>query len=348
MISIQITEKEKVEIVESEKPVNNPDSILIKIGYVGFCGSDLNTYLGKNLLAISPVVPGHEIGGTIEEIGSNVPGGLFRKGMNVTVNPYTSCGKCSSCRRRRPNACRNNETLGVQRNGAMAEYISVPWEKVIPAEGLTLKECALIEPMSVGFHAVARGEVTDSDTVMVIGCGMIGLGAIVRASLRGANVIAVDLDPCKLDLALKLGADHVLNSSVENFHDRLLELTGGNGPDVVIEAVGAAPTYVMAVEEVAFSGRVVCIGYSPVPVTFQTKLFVQKELDIRGSRNALPDDFDAVLKYMRRGICPVDSLVSGIVKPTDAGNALKEWNLDRGKVFRILVDFTDQKGQSPE
>lgn len=340
MISIQITEKEKVEVVESAMPANNPDSILIKIGYVGFCGSDLNTYLGKNQLAISPVVPGHEIGGTIEEIGGNVPEGLFRKGMNVTVNPYTSCGKCSSCRKRRPNACRDNETLGVQRNGAISEYISVPWEKVIPADGLTLRECSLIEPMSVGFHAVARGEVTDNDMVMVIGCGMIGLGAIVRASLRGADVIAVDLDPCKLELAKKMGANYVLDSSAEDFHSRVLEITGGDGPDVVIEAVGSAPTYVMAVEEVAFSGRVVCIGYAPAPVTFQTKLFVQKELDIRGSRNALPEDFNAVLKYMRRGVCPVDSLVSDVVRPVDAGNALQKWNLNRGKVFRILVNFT--------
>ncbi len=340
MISIQIKEKEKVEVVESAKPVNNPDCVLIKIGYVGFCGSDLNTYLGKNLLAISPVIPGHEIGGTIEEIGENVPQGLFQKGMNVTVNPYTACGKCSSCRKRRPNACRDNETLGVQRNGAMSEYISVPWEKVVPAERLGLKECALIEPMSVGFHAVARGEVTDNDTVMVLGCGMIGLGAIVRASLRGADVIAVDLDPVKLDLAKRMGARFVLDSSSPEFHSKLSELTDGNGPDVVIEAVGSAATYVMAVEEVAFSGRVVCIGYAPAPVTFQTKLFVQKELDIRGSRNALPEDFDAVLKYMKRGDCPVDLLVSGIVKPEDAGNALHDWNNNRGKVFRILVDFT--------
>lgn len=339
MKKILIEDVRKVAVVEDKRPEMAPDEMLLKVGYVGFCGSDLNTYLGKNALAISPVVPGHEIGATVEAIGAEVPAGLFRKGMHVTVNPYTACGKCPSCRHRRPNCCRDNRTLGVQRHGAMQEYIAVPWEKVVEAEGLSVKECALIEPMSVGFHAVARGEVTDIDTVMVIGCGMIGLGAIVRAALRGAKVIAVDIDEKKLALARRLGAAFALDSTKEDFHGRLLELTGGEGPDVVIEAVGSPFTYNLAVGEVAFAGRVVCIGYSPVPVTFQTKLFVQKELDIRGSRNALPEDFKAVKEYMLRGTCPADALVSAIVKPEGASDILAYWDGHRAEVFRILVEF---------
>lgn len=339
MKTVIIKGKGAVAAVESAKPVVKPDEVLLKIGYVGFCGSDLNTWFGRNQLAKMPVIPGHEIGATVEVVGAGVPEGLLSPGMNVTVNPYTSCGNCASCRRRRPNACRDNQTLGVQRDGAMSEYFAVPWEKVIPAGNLSLKECALVEPLSVGFHAVARGGITDSDTVMVIGCGMIGLGAIVRASLRGAKVIAVDVDPCKLELAEKMGASFGLNSAETDFHAKLMALTDGNGPDVVVEAVGADKTYVLAVEEVAFTGRVVCIGYAAGPVCLPTKLFVQKELDIRGSRNALPEDFNAVLKYMERGCCPLDSLVSDIVKPEDAGKALEWWSGNRGKVFRILVDF---------
>lgn len=339
MKTVKIEGKGKVSVVDTDMPELFPGGVLIKIGYVGFCGSDLNTYLGRNLLAKMPVIPGHEIGGVVEAIGEEVPEGIFKKGMHITVNPYTACGKCPSCRKRHPNACRDNQTLGVQRDGAMSEYIVLPWEKVLPAGDLSVMECALVEPMSVGFHAVARGKVTDIDTVMVIGCGMIGLGAIVRASLRGARVIAVDIDPVKLQLAKDLGAEFALDSSADDFHDRLLELTAGDGPDVVIEAVGSERTYVMAVEEVAFSGRVVCIGYAAMPVTFQTKLFVQKELEIRGSRNALPEDFEAVMKYFRKGLCPFDSLVSAVVTPEEAGKALEDWNGNRGKVFRILVDF---------
>jgi threonine dehydrogenase-like Zn-dependent dehydrogenase len=285
-----------------------------------------------------PVIPGHEVGAVIEEIGEGVPVG-FEKGMNVTVNPYTNCGKCASCRNGRVNACEHNETLGVQRNGSMQEFLVLPWTKVIPATGLSDKECALIEPMSVGFHAVLRAHVTDIDTVAVIGCGMIGLGAIVRASLRGARVIAMDIDDEKLELAKRLGASMVINSKTENVVERVRELTDGYMADVVIEAVGSPVTYVTAIDIVAFTGRVACIGYAKSEVAFQTKYFVQKELDIRGSRNAMPEDFRAVIHYLQNGNCPMNELISAVVKPEEAGEALQKWSENPGKVFRMLVEF---------
>ncbi|WP_287641393.1 zinc-binding alcohol dehydrogenase family protein [Bacteroides sp.] len=337
MKAVQITGPSEMRVIEMEKPVVAPGQILVKIEYVGFCGSDLNTYLGRNPMVKLPVVPGHEVGAVVEEIGEGVPEGLFAKGMSVTLNPYTNCGKCASCRNGRVNACEHNETLGVQRNGVMCEYAVMPWQKVIPAPSMSSRDCALIEPMSVGFHAVSRGQVVDNERVMVIGCGMIGMGAIVRASLRGATVIAVDLDDEKLELARKVGATYVINSKTENVHERMLQLTDGLGADVVIEAVGSPVTYVMAVDEVGFTGRVVCIGYAKSPVEFQTKLFVQKELDIRGSRNALPADFRAVINYLQTGVCPIDKLISRIAEPEEAAAAMADWAAAPGKVFRILV-----------
>lgn len=259
--------------------------------------------------------------------------------MNVTLNPYTNCGNCASCRNGRVNACEHNETLGVQRNGVMCEYAVLPWTKIIPAGDISARDCALIEPMSVGFHAVARGQVTDNEVVMVIGCGMIGVGAIVRAALRGATVVAVDLDDEKLELAKKVGASYVINSKTENVHERMQQISEGLGADVVIEAVGSPATYVMAVDEVGFTGRVVCIGYAKSEVAFQTKYFVQKELDIRGSRNALPADFRAVINYMKAGNCPIEELITKIAKPEQALESMQEWAANPGKVFRILVEL---------
>ena len=318
MKAVQIVNPSEMKVVELEKPAVGVGEVLVRIKYVGFCGSDLNTFLGRNPMVKLPVIPGHEVGAVIEEIGPDVPAG-FEKGMNVTLNPYTNCGKCASCRNGRVNACEHNETLGVQRNGVMCEYAVLPWTKIIPAGNISSRDCALIEPMSVGFHAVSRAQVIDNEYVMVIGCGMIGIGAIVRAALRGATVIAVDLDDEKLE--------------------RIQEITAGFGADVVIEAVGSPVTYVMAVDEVGFTGRVVCIGYAKKEVAFQTKYFVQKELDIRGSRNALPADFRAVINYMKEGKCPVEELISKIAKPEDALEAMKEWAADPGKVFRILVEM---------
>lgn len=338
MKAVQILNPSEVQVTEIAKPSVGDGEILVKIKYVGFCGSDLNTFLGRNPMVKLPVIPGHEVGAVIEEVGTHVPD-RFIKGMHVTLNPYTNCGKCASCRNNRVNACEFNETLGVQRNGVMCEYAVLPWSKVIPAEGISTRDCALIEPMSVGFHAVSRAQVVDNEFVMVIGCGMIGVGAIVRAALRGAKVIAVDLDEEKLDLAKSIGATYTVNSKTEDVHQKIREITNGLGADVVIEAVGSPATYLMAVDEVGFTGRVVFIGYAKSEIAFQTKYFVQKELDLRGSRNALPSDFDAVIGYLRQGTCPVEKLISRVVKPEEALSALQEWASNPGKVFRILVEI---------
>ena len=336
MKALQISAPGSVNTVNLPVPEAGAGEVLLRMEYVGFCGSDLNTYRGANAMAKSPVIPGHEIGAVIEALGAGVPD-FLQAGMTVTVNPYTACGTCPSCRRGRPNACRSNQTLGVQRDGAMREYMAVPWEKVIPAGTLSTRDSALVEPMSVGFHAVSRGAVIDTDTVMVIGCGMVGLGAVVRAALRGATVIAADIDDEKLMIAKQMGAKYGLNTMAPDFREQLAQVTGGDGPDVVVEAVGSPATYRLAVDSVAFTGRVVCIGYSKSDVTFETRLFVQKELDIRGSRNAEPSDFRAVIRYMERGGCPAERLVSRVAGWSDAAEALAFWNQNPGKVFRILL-----------
>ena len=340
MKALQIPSLKKIQVIDLPKPEAKSGEVLLRLHYVGFCGSDLNTFLGRNTMAKPNVIPGHEIGAVIEAIGPDCPADL-KVGQVVTVNPYTNCGHCASCRNGRYNACQNNETLGVQRDGAMREFIALPWQKIIPVKGITPRDAALIEPMSVGFHAVSRGQVSDIDTVLVLGCGMVGLGAIIRSVQRGATVIAVDLSQEKLDLALKAGAAYGINSTKEDILARVMEYTDGMGADVVIEAVGSPITYVSAIDAVSFTGRVVCIGYAKSDVSFQTKYFVQKELDIRGSRNATPDDFRAVLHFMQQAHPEMEPFISGIIRPEDAQPALEAWADAPGKVFRILVKFED-------
>ena len=218
MKAIQIEKERQMAVVDIPTQEMKPNEVLLRLEYVGFCGSDLSTYLGKNPMVKMPVIPGHEVGAVIEKVGADVPE-ILKPGMVVTCNPYTNCGKCASCRNNRVNACQHNETLGVQRNGAMREFIALPWEKVIPAGELDPRTCALIEPMSVGFHAVNRAQVTDIDTVVVIGCGMVGMGAIVRSALRGATVIAADIDDEKLALAKEMGATYAVNTMTDG-HSR--------------------------------------------------------------------------------------------------------------------------------
>ena len=338
MKAIQITSPQNITLVDIPAPLAGKEEVLLKIIYVGFCGSDMSTFLGKNALAAYPRVPGHEISAVIVAAGEEVPG-EFVAGRTVTVVPYTSCGHCPSCRRGRYNACKFNQTLGVQREGAMQEFIVVPWQKIILEDNLSDKELTMVEPLTVGFHAVDRGKVSGEDIVMVFGCGMIGSGAIIGAVTRGATVIAVDIDDQKLQLAHKIGAKYCINSKTANLHDVLEEITAGHGPDVVIEAAGNPFTYLAAIGEAAFTARIVCIGYTPNDVSFMTRLWVQKELDILGSRNATPADFEAVISYLKSGNFPLDEMITRIIQPEEAAMAFTEWVANPGQVMKILVSF---------
>lgn len=339
MKALVINTSGEVSVKEFDAPLPAPGEVLLQMRYVGFCGSDLSTYLGKNPMVDYPRVPGHEISGVISRVTEGVPP-EYKIRDRVTVVPYTNCGSCPSCKRGRTYACRENQTLGVQRDGAMQEYIAVPWQKLLPASGLNELELAMVEPLTVGFHAIERGRVSKEDVVMVLGCGMIGAGAIAGAAIRGASVIAVDIDDHKLELAKELGAKHVINSSKTKLHHELVGITAGDGPDVVVEAAGNPLTYRAAVDEVAFTGRVVCIGYAGSEVSFATKLFVQKELDIMGSRNATPEDFKHVIAYLEQGNFPLEKMISLKVNPREASEALKDWAANPGRIMKILVDFT--------
>jgi threonine dehydrogenase-like Zn-dependent dehydrogenase len=194
------------------EPRLGDEDVLLRVRTAGFCGTDLSTFRGVNPLVEYPRIPGHELCCTIEEVGPAVPE-PFRPGLNVVVHPYSSCGRCSACRRQRHNCCSANRTLGVQRDGGLSERLVVPWDKLYTSEKLSLREMALVEPLTVGYHAVMRGRVTRNDTVAVFGCGAIGLGVLAAAANLGARVIAIDIDEQKQALARKVGAPRISTPS---------------------------------------------------------------------------------------------------------------------------------------
>ncbi len=322
-------------MVEIPEPTPAEGEVLIRVRRVGLCGSDLSTYLGKNPMVSYPRVPGHEVAGTIERAGAGVPL-TWREGMDVTFTPYTACGTCPSCRAGRRNACRDNQTMGVQRPGALADLVVVPHEKLHASSILTLEELALVEPFSVGFHAANRGRVGQRDTVLVMGCGGVGLGAVAGAASHGATVIALDVDDEKLALAKKVGARLTVNAAKQDARQVVTEMTGGDGPEVIIEAVGSAATYRQAVELVAYCGRVVYIGYGKEPVAYETKLFVAKELDILGSRNCLTE-FPEVIAFLERRTFDPSVLVSRTARLEDVPQAFADWAGDPSGTSKIMV-----------
>ena len=338
MKAFKIDKPGKYTYIEIPEPKIKSDEVLVKIARLGLCGSDLNTFRGLNPLVIYPRIIGHEISGIIKETGKDVPENI-KTGMTVTVIPYTSCGNCASCLSGRTNACENNQTLGVQREGASAEYITVPFNKIISSQKLKFDELVLVEPLSVGFHAVKRGKLSSNDFVAVFGCGMIGFGAILGALVKSRKVIAIDIADDKLQLAKKFGVTYTVNPKNENLHQSLMDITNGMGPNVIIEAVGSPVTYKQAIEEVAFSGRVVYIGYAKENVSYTTKLFVMKEIDIYGSRNADKEDFNNVIQILEKRNIPVNELISKKVPFEKLGEAIADWSNDPSKIVKIVVDM---------
>jgi 2-desacetyl-2-hydroxyethyl bacteriochlorophyllide A dehydrogenase len=328
----------KTSLADVAEPDVGDGEVLLRVRAVGYCGTDLSTFRGVNPLVSYPRIPGHELGCTIAELGSGVPD-RFRVGQNVLVHPYKPCGHCTACIQQRPNCCRDNETLGVQREGGMTEFIAVPWQTIYTSDELSLREMALVEPLTIGHHAVKRGRVSASDIVAVFGCGAIGLGVLAAAAEQGASVIAIDVGERKLALARKVGARHTINSALTDLHEELRALSDGQGPHVIIEAVGIPQTFRAAVDEACFGGRVVYIGYAKKPVEYDTRFIVQRELDIMGSRNALADDFRAVIAFLERGTFPVDEVVTHVVPLEKAGEVLAAWSEHPAEFTKIHVEI---------
>ena len=340
MKAISLSEPKRIEIIDVPEPQFGPEDVLVDIRFIGLCGTDLNSYRGRLTLLTYPRIPGHEVSGVISSKGQNVPDAI-KLGSQVTLSPYSTCGICPACRSGRPNCCQFNETLGVQRDGAMMDKFAIHYSKVFASEILTLQELALVEPLSVGYHAANRGRVSEIDTVMVIGCGAIGIGVMVAAARKGATVIAVDVDDNKLANAHTFGAHYTINSQKQNVLQEVARLTNGEGVNVAIEAVGLPGTFRLAIEAVSYAGRVVYVGYAKEPVTYDTTDFVRKELDILGSRNALRV-FPAVIKMLEKRERPFGELVTQIFPFAQTAHAFLAWDDNPAGFTKILVAFNGQ------
>ncbi len=336
MKAMQITGPRMVrEIVLSELAVL-PDEVKIAVKYLGLCGSDLKTYLGQNPMVSYPRIPGHEIAGIIVESGELVPR-EYSTGLTVTVSPYSSCGKCSACRKGRINCCEYNQTMGVQRDGAAKEFITVPYQKVFIVEHLSMEQIACLEPLSIGYHAVNRAKIRKGEFVLIFGCGMVGIGAILAAHAKGAYVIAVDIEDRRLNRAKKIGADEIINSVKTDLFKTVKKMTHSYGPDAIIEAVGHPETYRQAIQLVGFAGRVVYVGYSREPVTYDTKFFVSKELDIRGSRNAMDEEIKEVTNMVLKSKIDFEEIITHYYPMNEMEKALQYWSSYPENVIKILM-----------
>lgn len=289
----------KIDIEEPGSP--GPGEVLVQVDRVGICGTDLGGYLGKMPFFSYPRIPGHELGVRILEVGEGVT--HVRPGDLCSVEPYINCQECYSCRRGYTNCCVNHKTLGVMCDGGLTSRVLLPARKMHPAPGLTAEQCALVETLAIGCHAVDRGHPTREESVLVIGAGPIGLSAVEFARLSGARTIVMDRVATRLDFVReKMGVEHTLLAEGEDDVEKLAELTDGQLADVVIDATGNHHSMASALNFCAFKGRLVYVGITQQPIEIpHAPALHRRELDVLASRNALSRDFTRIISLIDEG-----------------------------------------------
>lgn len=340
--AIEITKPYEVRLVKKEAPKPAAGEALLKVLYCGICGADVASYTGNQPFTTYPRIPGHEFSAEIVSVPENGKG--LKPGDLVTCNPYFNCGKCYACRRGIVNACHDNRTMGVQRDGAYQEYITMPVERIIPGKGCSAKELALIEPFSISAHALSRAAVKPGDRVLIMGAGPIGLFALIRAKSLGAKAAVCDLLENRLALAKAYGADLTVNNKTQDLKKLSAAFTDGGGYDVCVEACGAPETFLACVEYAAHGANLILIGNGKRETTFLHSLLLKKELNVFGSRNALTRDFEALIDLVSSGKADVMKMVSAVYEASDAPAAFEALSHNDGTLAKVLIRFADPEG----
>ncbi|MGN0562635.1 MAG: zinc-binding alcohol dehydrogenase family protein [Candidatus Fimenecus sp.] len=337
MKAIQITKPGEIKIVEKDMPKAQNGEALLKVLYCGICGADVASYTGNQPFTTYPRIPGHEFSAQIVEIPENSKG--LKAGDIVTCNPYFNCGACYACKRGIVNACHDNQTMGVQRDGSFQEYITMPVERIIDGKGLTAKELALIEPFSISCHALSRAEVKSGDNLLIMGAGPIGLFALMKAKAMGARVLIADMLESRLNLAKEYGAGCTVNVKATDLHTACDAFTNGNGFDVCVEACGAPETFLNCINESAHGANIILIGNGKRETTFVHSVILKKELNIFGSRNAFTKDFEELIDLVASKKADVLKMVSGIYPKENAKDAFEALSHNDGTLAKLLIEF---------
>ena len=331
--------------LQRDQPRRREDEVLIRVRRVGVCGTDLHIFTGNQPFLEYPRVMGHEIAGLVEEAP---PDSGLASGDAVFVMPYLSCGACIACRRGKTNCCTRIQVLGVHRDGAFAEYLSLPRAFVHKAEGVTLDQAAMLEFLAIGAHAVRRAASVGLPTgrrALVVGMGPIGMAVAIFAKLRGVNVTALDTRRDRLDFAHQhLGVASTVQiggggaGSPDGDVAELARLTDGEFFDVVFDSTGNARAMERGLGFVAHGGTYVLVSIVRDNLTFSDPELHKRETTLLGSRNATLEDFELVLTAMRNGQIPDRALNTHRLRLSEVATEFSKLLDPAAGVIKALID----------
>ena len=322
MRRVSLTEPRKVIIEKVPYPIPGPNEVVMKIAYCGICGSDLHASLGKHPFVPLPATPGHEFSGWIEDAGEKVTD--FNKGDRVTAEPNLVCGKCYNCLTGRYNICENLRVIGCQGDGAMADYILLPVEKIValPNE-LSLKHAVLIEPLAVGTHATHRAGDLFMKNVVIVGAGMIGLAVLTSVVRSGAkNIWVTDFAEERLELAEEIGATKVINAR-EDVRRIIREESGLEGIDVAFECVGVEASLRTCMDIVRKGAKVIVLGVFGNESKIKSANVQDWEMELIGTLMYVMRDIKEAISLLVDNEIPAEKIIGKIFPLDDANEAFK-------------------------
>lgn len=336
MRSIVCVEPGVLESVSTKIPEPKAGEVLVKIKAIGICGTDIHAYGGNQPYFEYPRILGHELSGVIEKTGINTS---IKTGVSVYVIPYLHCGNCIACRKGKTNCCTNINVLGVHKDGGMQDYICVPESAVVETEGLPYNEMAVIECLAIGAHGVRRAEISPEDTVLVLGAGPIGMGAVQFSKVKGARVFISDIKQDKLKFCQdEYNVDAIIDAKGD-VTSQLSDLTGGEFPTVIIDCTGNVKAMESAFYNLAHGGKIVFVSVIKAPVTFDDPEFHKRETTLLGSRNATLEDFEYVVTCLKNGSVKTSNFVTHTTKFDTFIDDFSEWVKEDSGVIKAVIEM---------
>ncbi|MCK4966819.1 galactitol-1-phosphate 5-dehydrogenase [bacterium] len=341
MKALVLREYNQFEYTDVPVPKFGPDEVLVEIKACGICGSDVHGMDGSTGRRIPPIIMGHEASGIIAETGANVT--EYSKGDRVTFDSTIYCGDCYYCRQGFINLCDNRKILGVsceefRRDGTLAEYAAVPQHILyrLP-DGLSFERAAAVEPLSIALHAVKHVRISESDTAVVIGAGVIGLFVVQSLKAAGCkNIVAVDINESRLKLAHSLGADNTIVSNRQNTPVEIHDLASGRGADYVFDAAGNPETFITGLDSLKKGGSFILIGNVSPSVQFPLQQVVSREITIYGSC-ASNGEYPECLDMIQRGIINVEKLISRTAPLSEGAQWFKKLYNREDDLIKVIL-----------
>jgi len=330
-----------IKYAEREKPVLKPGHAIIKIRRIGICGTDLHAFEGTQPYFNYPRVLGHELSGELIAF-DGAPG--FEINEKVTFIPYFSCGNCIACRSGNTNCCVNIKVCGVHIDGGMAEYLMVPSNSLLHGQGLNFDELALVEPLAISAHGIRRAGIrAGGEFVLVIGAGPIGLGAMEFARLKGARVIAMDINNQRLDFCRNvIKTDYVINGAHQDVAERLREITNGEMPTVVIDATGSQTAINNGFKYMAHGARYILVGLQKGDISFSQPEFHKREGTLMSSRNATIADFEYVIDSIKKKLVSPLSYITHRVDFNEVEKNFTGWLKSENGLVKAMISIENQ------